>query len=589
MKRLFSLIAVTTLALAACSDYAGNGMVMGPTLDPMLQGAADHVPGSNTSQHVVGVQLLTAAGVVPAQVRIIWHKHPGVVTNYNVQLYANSTCSDPAIFGGGNIAGTAHALTDHLYVDSDPDLAAGSYCTKVKSQAPGQPTGFRAFVSATFTVSEVQPNQPPTAGFTYTPTNPDEGEEVDFDGTADDPDGDPLTYEWRIDGVLVSTDLSFHHTFDDNGTYEVSFTADDGNGGTATEMQDVMVANVAPTATFNAADVDEGTDISLSLTDVYDPSNADVAAGFEYAFDCGDGGGYGAWGSASTASCPTTDDDVRTVGGKVRDKDGDENEYTQSVTVSNVAPTIQTFNVSSYGPLPITAAINVSGAFTDPGSGDTHTLTLMCGGGVASAQAAAFTTAPDGNYSGTCTYASAGIYTIVVTLYDDDGGYDEATSDFVIVYDPNGGFVTGGGWIDSPADACHLHAACVGLTGKANFGFVSKYQKGSSIPTGNTQFHFNAGNFQFQSTSYQWLVVAGAKAQYKGYGNVNGVAGYGFILTAIDGQVNGGGGVDKFRIKIWEVAGGMVVYDNQLGQDETGNASTALGGGSIVIHTGGKK
>jgi hypothetical protein len=47
-------------------------------------------------------------------------------------------------------------------------------------------------------------------------------------------------------------------------------------------------------------------------------------------------------------------------------------------------------------------------------------------------------------------------------------------------------------------------------------------------------------------------VVSGAKAQYKGTGTVNGQPGYGFLLTATDGQLQGGGGVDKFRIKIWD-------------------------------------
>jgi hypothetical protein len=32
------------------------------------------------------------------------------------------------------------------------------------------------------------------------------------------------------------------------------------------------------------------------------------------------------------------------------------------------------------------------------------------------------------------------------------------------------------------------------LTGKANFGFVSKYQKGQSTPDGNTEFQFKAGD-----------------------------------------------------------------------------------------------
>ena len=55
---------------------------------------------------------------------------------------------------------------------------------------------------------------------------------------------------------------------------------------------------------------------------------------------------------------------------------------------------------------------------------------------------------------------------------------------FIVVYDPTGGFVTGGGWIDSPAGA---YAANLSLTGKANFGFVSKYQKGANKPTGESR------------------------------------------------------------------------------------------------------
>ena len=71
-----------------------------------------------------------------------------------------------------------------------------------------------------------------------------------------------------------------------------------------------------------------------------------------------------------------------------------------------------------------------------------------------------------------------------------------------VVYDPSGGFVTGGGWIDSPAGA---YSPDEELTGKANFGFVSKYQQGASVPTGQTEFQFKAADLNFHSTDYQWL------------------------------------------------------------------------------------
>ena len=91
---------------------------------------------------------------------------------------------------------------------------------------------------------------------------------------------------------------------------------------------------------------------------------------------------------------------------------------------------------------------------------------------------------------------------------------------------------------------------------------------------------------RLHSESYDWLVVnqGGTNAQFKGTGTINGEGEYGFMLTAIDGQINGGGGEDKFRIKIWDIATDIVVYDNKMGEvDESSNA-TELGGGSIIIH-----
>ena len=138
-------------------------------------------------------------------------------------------------------------------------------------------------------------------------------------------------------------------------------------------------------------------------------------------------------------------------------------------------------------------------------------------------------------------YSEPGVYSVTVTVTDKDGGISDpvTASDFIVIYDPDDGFVTGGGWIDSPAGAYTVDPT---LTGKANFGFVSKYKKGASVPTGQTEFQFKAGDLNFHSTSYDWLVIAGAKAMYQGDGTVNGVSGFSFQISAIDGQVNSGGG-----------------------------------------------
>ena len=173
-------------------------------------------------------------------------------------------------------------------------------------------------------------------------------------------------------------------------------------------------------------------------------------------------------------------------------------------------------------------------------------------------------------------------HVIMVRAHSEDAAGNRSSEDAILlaVYDPSGGFVTGGGWINSPAGA---YAADPTLAGKATFGFVAKYQKGANVPVGNTEFQFHVANFRFKSTVYEWLVVAGAKAQFKGSGTVNGAGDYGFMLTAIDGQVNGGG-VDKFRIKIWDKSTGAIVYDNQMGESDTADPVTAVMGGSIVIH-----
>jgi hypothetical protein len=183
--------------------------------------------------------------------------------------------------------------------------------------------------------------------------------------------------------------------------------------------------------------------------------------------------------------------------------------------------------------------------------------------------------------TGAHTYVAAGIYVPHLTLLYAGAEIGSAEFKYLVVYDPDGGFVTGGGWIDSPPGA---YPADPALVGKANFGFVSKYKRGTSVPDGNTEFRFQAAELEFHSTSYQWLVIAHHKAIYKGDGAVNGEAGFGFMISAIDGAIPGGGGQDKFRMKIWTPATGQIVYDNQMGADDDSPPTTVIGGGSIVIH-----
>ena len=179
------------------------------------------------------------------------------------------------------------------------------------------------------------------------------------------------------------------------------------------------------------------------------------------------------------------------------------------------------------------------------------------------------------------SYAAAGVYLITVTVKDEAGNSVSQAFQYMVISDPDAGFVTGGGWINSKTGAYVPNAA---VTGKAHFGFTAKYKKDSAVPSGNLQFQ--VGNLKFDSTNSEWLVVSGSKVQYKGSGTINGAGHYGFLLTATDGQMAGGGGIDGFRIKIRDKNDGeRVVYDNAAGSETiSGSPTQAIAGGSIVIH-----
>ncbi|WP_143244262.1 MBG domain-containing protein, partial [Algoriphagus ratkowskyi] len=203
----------------------------------------------------------------------------------------------------------------------------------------------------------------------------------------------------------------------------------------------------------------------------------------------------------------------------------------------------------------------------------------------------------DGVSKGTSLTDGTGKATLVVSGLAADvyevkaiigSGCSESEVVFLPVYDPAGGFVTGGGWIDSPAGA--MIGAKATIVGKANFGFNAKYNTGKNNTTevdGNTNFQFKAGDIHFSSATHDnmQLVISGAKATYTGTGTVNGVGTHKFRVIAIDGDVAGGGGFDKFRIMIWDNnSSSTLLYDNKRGTSESSDDATVIGGGSIVIH-----
>ena len=262
------------------------------------------------------------------------------------------------------------------------------------------------------------------------------------------------------------------------------------------------------------------------------------------------------------------------------DGDGANGQTVVSVSVENVSPMLALLSGVPVAPVP-TGLVQFGGSFSDPSLVDVHALTIDCdlGGqglpGTGSIDGAART------WTGACTFTAPGIYHIRIEITDDDGGSDAVIADPVVVFDPDGGFVTGGGWFDSPAGA---YVPDPDLTARAHFGFVSRFKKGIPSPGGNTEFTIRAANLHFRSTSYEWLVVAGSQAQFRGTGEIDGNPGYHFEITALDGDAKSSG--DRIRVRIWHGASGALVYDNAVNGNNGPESSSALIQGSIVIHDG---
>ena len=421
----------------------------------------------------------------------------------------------------------------------------------------------------------------------------DEDTTVIIDLTATDVDGDPLIYSvvsGTSDGSLSGTAPSLTYTPNSNfnDTDSFTFKANDGkadsnvatvtitvnpvNDAPVAQSQSVIAAGDTPlNITLMGSDVDSST-LTYSVVSDPPPSHGTLS------------------GTAPNLTYTSSDESYSGPDSftfKVNDGTVDSNSATVSITVDSTSPTVSDV-LATPSPAAVGTAITLAAIVDDSG-----TVTS----GIVSARYKVDEGEwidIDGTFGGISETVEVnlpldnvsvpGVYTISVEGTDAAGNSAEDDI-FLVIYDPDGGSVSGSGWIMSPAGA---YIADPALEGQARFGLSSKYQRGANTPSGRTRFKFRVADMNFVSTSYEWLVVAGSKAMYKGLGTSNRSGNYGFMLSAIDADVNGNnsGTEDKFRIKIWDKENGdAVVYDNQMNVGENEDPTTVLGGGKITIRT----
>ena len=332
-------------------------------------------------------------------------------------------------FGDGNTS--TEQSPSHTYA------SAGTYTVTLTATDDGG-----APDTTTGTVTAVEPNQPPVAGFTYACT----GLACSFTDTSTDSDGIITNYEWGFGDGWATTAQNPSHTYAAPGTYTVVHWVYDNGASSDTVSTDVTVLapGEAPAASFTVS----CTDLTCDFTDTSTDDQGVVVA---WSWDFGDGNTsteqnpshtYAAGGTYTVTLTAT--DDVGASDGFSRDvivPSGNQSP-TASFTSSCLGYTCDFTDVSTDGDGSVVAWS------WDFGDGNTST-----------------------EQSPSHTYASAGTYTVTLTATD-DGGAPDTTTGTVTAVEPN-----------QPPVARFTHA-CTGLacsftdTSTESDGTITNYEWG---------------------------------------------------------------------------------------------------------------
>jgi len=150
--------------------------------------------------------------------------------------------------------------------------------------------------------------------------------------------------------------------------------------------------------------------------------------------------------------------------------------------------------------------------------------------------------------------------------------------DFLVVYDPSAGSVSGTGWVipgGSTSDIGDYLLPWVDGKTKASFSFKAEYRSATST-TPSGFFNLSYGSeFKLRSEGLDWLLIDPSTAQLQGTATIKGLSGtYVFQAIVQDGAPIGG--PDRLELRVWPL-GADTFHDGPRFQ-ATGDA-----GGNIQI------
>ncbi|MHA2659329.1 MAG: PKD domain-containing protein [bacterium JZ-2024 1] len=331
-------------------------------------------------------------------------------------------------------------VTQHTYVNNGP--RAVNFTAILRVRDDDTPVANFACGSVTITV---QSNPPPIANISANPTRGPVPLTVSVNGSASyDPDGGSIVlFEWDFasDPACTTftrdqTGATAQWTYTSAGTFFICLRVTDDEGLTSTTVQQINAGGNPPVAVINANPTwsnDSPLTVFFDGRSSYDPEGLQLVS---YVWDFGDNSPLQSGATAQhTYTCP---DALIGQGGctwtatlTVTDPEGLQNTAAQVIVISaNPAPVAVLTADPTSGTAPLQVTFDAS-ASHDPDP--TNVITSYVWSGTPDGCAL-----PGGSstFSFSCTFDTNGIWTITVTVTDDEGLTDSNTVQIFVGFNP---------------------------------------------------------------------------------------------------------------------------------------------------------
>lgn len=270
-------------------------------------------------------------------------------------------------------------------------------------------------------------NLPPTADAWARFEDLDEDEVGEFSGTASDTPSDMtrgLSYYWEWgDGAssVPSGEALASHSYSASGLYQAILHVVDDDGYEGTAVVNVTVGNVPPTLEVTGPMVvDEDEEVTLTAVATDTSHDQDL---LEYLWDWGDGTTLD-WSTTSVATHTYTGSGNFQVTVTVRDDDGDEDLVVLPMAVDNIKPEAKATASRTVATEGDTVHFSAEGSTDTPS--DLEGLTYIWDMGSEFVE----------EYEFDYVFKSPGLYSVTLTVTDDDGKTSRVMLDIVVTNRP---------------------------------------------------------------------------------------------------------------------------------------------------------